>query len=174
MKVILVFVSTLNGMITRGADPEVRHWSSKSDQEHYSRIWNNSSLVVMGSTTWNENIIRLSPGKLILVMTRTPSVYENKSVAGQLEFTDMTPRELVTRFRGSGTEVMTVVGGPHVAASFFKEALVDELWLTVEPRLFGRGNNLIAESDLDVRLRLIDIVKANEEGTLLTKYSVIR
>lgn len=174
MKVILVFVSTLNGMITRGDDPEVRHWSSKSDQLHYSRVWKESRLVVMGSTTWNENIIRLSKGKLILVMTRTPGDYKNNAIPGQLEFTDLAPTELVEKFNRTGHDIMTVVGGPHVATSFLKEKLIDELWLTVEPRLFGRGYNLIAESDIDVRLRLTDIVKANEEGTLLTKYTVIR
>lgn len=174
MKVILVFVSTLNGMITRGDDPEVRHWSSKSDQAYYSNVWKKSTLVVMGSTTWRDNIIRLSPGRLVIVMTRKPEEYIDKAVSGQLEFTDMSPQQLVAKFRNSGNEVMTVVGGPHVATSFLRESLVDELWLTLEPRLFGRGHNLIADSDIDIRLQLIDIVKANQEGTLLTKYSVIR
>lgn len=174
MKVILVFVSTLNGMITRGDDPEVRHWSSKSDQAYYGNVWKQSSLVVMGSTTWRDNVIRLSPGRLVIVMTRKPGEYENKAVPGQLEFSALSPQELVAKFRSTGNEVMTVVGGPHIATSFLRDSLIDELWLTIEPRLFGRGQNLIAESETDVRLRLIDIVKANDEGTLLTKYAILR
>ena len=174
MKVILVFVSTLNGKVTRANDPEVRHWSSKSDQEHYSRIWKESSLIVMGSNTWNDNIIKPSDKRLILVMTRQPDAYREKAIPGQVEFTDSNPAELVEKFRNSATEIMTVVGGPQVATSFLKESLIDELWLTIEPRLFGKGYGLVTESDLDIRLKLAELVKANDDGTLITKYSVIR
>ncbi len=34
---------------------------------------------------------------------------------------------------------MLVVGGPHVATSFLKAQLIDELWLTIEPKIFGMG-----------------------------------
>lgn len=174
MKVILVFVSTLNGKITRGEDPEVRHWSSKSDQEYYSRVWKNSSLVVMGSNTFNDNIIKPSSGRLVVVMTRDPGKYKDREVPGQMEFSDNSPSELVDKYKKSGTTLMTVVGGPLIATSFIRESLVDELWLTLEPRLFGQGINLIADSDLDVRLKLTEIEKVNEEGTLITKYAFIR
>lgn len=174
MKVILVFVSTLNGKVTRGDDPEVRHWSSKSDQEYYSRVWKDSTLVVMGRNTWSENIISPSAGRLIIVLTREPSGYKDKEIPGQLIFSNASPVEIVAAYKGYGTGVMTVLGGPRVATSFLEESLIDELWLTIEPRLFGTGYNLIADSDLDISLRLIDLVKANDEGTLITKYSVIR
>lgn len=174
MKVILVFVSTLNGKITRGEDPEVRHWSSKSDQEYYSRVWKNSSLVVMGSNTYNDNVIKPSPGRLVVVMTREPGKYQDRAVQGQMEFSDKSPSELVDKYKKSGTTLMTVVGGPLIATSFIKESLVDELWLTLEPRLFGQGINLIADSDLDVRLKLTEIENVNDEGTLITKYAIVR
>lgn len=174
MKVILVFVSTLNGKITRGEDPEVRHWSSKSDQEYYSRVWKNSELVVMGSKTFNDNVIKPSGGRLVVVMTRNPHLYKDREVPGQIEFSNLSPSGLVDKYRKSGAPLMTVVGGPLIATSFIKEYLVDELWLTLEPRLFGSGFNLIADSDLDAKLKLIDIVKVNEEGTLITKYSFVR
>lgn len=153
MKVILVFVSTLNGRITRGDDPEVRHWSSDSDKEHYARVWNDAKQVVMGSTTWKENVIKTSPGKLILVMTGKPGEYKGHEIPGQLEFTSSSPSEIVARFKKAGNDTVTVVGGPAIATSFLKAGLVDELWLTIEPRLFGKGINLVSESDIDVRLK---------------------
>jgi dihydrofolate reductase len=174
MKVILVFVATLNGKITRGNDPEVRHWSSKSDQEYYSRIWKESRLVVMGSNTWNQNIITPSGERLIIVMTGEPGKYKAGEITGQLEFTGLSPLELVQKYRNSGSELMTVVGGSLLATSFLKESLIDEIWLTLEPRLFGKGYNLLSDTELDVRLKLITISQANEEGTLITRYSVVK
>ena len=35
MKVILVFVSSLDGKVTEWHDPHVRNWTSKQDQEYY-------------------------------------------------------------------------------------------------------------------------------------------
>lgn len=174
MKVILVFVSTLNGKVTRGNDPEVRHWSSGSDQEHYARVWKNSRLIIMGSNTWKDNIIKPSAERLIVVMTGNPGSFKESERPGQVEFTNTGPRELVTKYSKAGSELMTVVGGPMVATSFLKESLVDEFWLTIEPRLFGRGISLLTDSDLDIRLKLIELVKANEDGTLITKFSIVR
>jgi dihydrofolate reductase len=173
MKVVLVFVSTLNGKITRGDDPEVRHWSSGSDQDYYMGVWRDSRLVVMGSNTFRMNVITPSTSRLILVMTGRPESYKSKAIAGQLEFTDSSPSELVARY-GKTSDRMTVVGGPLVASAFLRENLVDELWLTIEPQLFGRGLNLIADDDLQVRLQLKELTRVNEAGTLITKYSCLR
>jgi dihydrofolate reductase len=174
MKVVLVLVSTLNGKITRGDDPEVRHWSSKSDQDYYSRVWKDSRLIVMGSYTYTQNIITASPKRLIIVMTRRPLEHIGQEIPGQLEFSDESPREIYERLQRSGNPVLTLVGGSSLATSFFRESLIDELWLTIEPKLFGQGINLISETDFDVTLRLADIQKVNEEGTLITKYYIVR
>lgn len=172
MKVILVFVSSVNGKITRGDDPEVRSWSSDSDKNHYHRIWNNSRLVVMGRSTFTQNTITPSAKRLIVVMTSNPGLYANMSIPGQIEFTEASPRELVKRFFEEGEELMTVVGGSKVASAFLKESLVDELVLTIEPVIFGKGTDIFYEEDFESWLRLKEVVKANEDGTLITVYEV--
>lgn len=174
MKVVLVFVSTLNGKITMGEDPEVRTWSSHSDQEYYRNIWKNSRLVVMGSNTFSQNVIKSTPGRLIIVMTSTPERYIDREVPGHLEFSKDTPVALVAACEKAGYEQMTVVGGAQVATSFFKADLIDELWLTIEPKIFGIGFNLVSEIPFEVDLKLIHYEKANDEGTLFTRYSVVK
>ena len=69
---------------------------------------------------------------------------------------------------------MFVVGGAHIATSFLKEQLVDELWLTIEPKIFGVGGNFVIEEKLDIKLELLSSESVNKQGTLLTKYSVIK
>lgn len=68
---------------------------------------------------------------------------------------------------------MAVVGGGHIATSFFKDELIDELWLTIEPRIFGRGENFVTEEKLNINLTLISCEKLNDKGSLLTKYGVV-
>lgn len=174
MKVILVFVSTLDGKVTKWGNPMVRSWSSKSDQKYFSKIWNESKLIVMGSKSFDADPLKPSPKHLLVVMTHRPADYKSLDIPGQLEFTSEYPSQLCSRLEKDGHTRMLLVGGARITASFFKEKLVDELWLTIEPKIFGTGGNFVTEEKLDVDLRLISCEKANKKGTLFTRYVVIK
>ncbi len=174
MKTILIFVSTLDGKITRWGEPDIRSWSSKADQDHFDAVWNRTRGVIMGSGTYNPDPISPSLDHLFIVMTKRPDEYRNKERKGRLEFTSDSAAHLVSRFEKEGEEVILIVGGPHIATLFLKEQLINELWLTLEPRIFGRGGNLVTEEKLDIELRLLSYSKVNDEGTLITKYQVLK
>jgi dihydrofolate reductase len=173
MKIILIFVSTLDGKVTKWGEPHVKLWSSHQDQDYYKKIWNESQLIVMGSTTFNAGSLP-SPNPQLIIMTGHPDKYKSLNISGQIEFTSESPLELTDRFKSKGHQQMLVVGGPHVATSFLKEQLIDELWLTFEPKIFGTGGNFVIDVKLDINLRLIHYEKVNEQGTLITKYAVLK
>ena len=174
MKTILIFVSTLDGKITKWGEPNVSSWSSHQDQDYYKQIWNESKLIVMGSNTFNAEPLNPSSNHQLIIMTRNPDKYKNLEILGQIEFTKESPVELTARFKRKAHEQMLVVGGPHVATSFLKEQLIDELWLTFEPKIFGTGGNFATDEKLDINLRLIHCEKVNEQGTLIIKYAVLK
>ncbi len=174
MKTILIFVSTLDGKVTKWGSPRVKLWTSHQDQDYYKKVWNESRLIIMGSGTFKPESFNPFPNHLLIIMTRRPDTYKSLEVPGQIEFTNKTPVELATRFKSKGHKQMLVVGGPHVATSFLKEQLIDELWLTFEPRIFGTGENFATDENLDINLRLIHCDKVNEQGTLITKYAVLK
>ncbi len=174
MKKILVFVTTLDGKITHWGDPHVRKWSSEEDQHYFEEIWDDSSLTVMGSRTFDAEPMKPTPTHHLIIMTRTPVKYKDYEVVGQLEFTNQSPAQLVAHYEKEGLRQMLIVGGPHLATSFFKAQLIDELWLTIEPKIFGTGGNLVINENLNIDLQLISVEKVNERGTLITKYAVIR
>ena len=174
MKKILVFVSTLDGKVTKWGDPNVKAWSSKNDQKYFKKLWSDARIIIMGSTTYNAESIKSSSNNLLVIMTRNPLQYKSIAALEQLEFTDKSPVQLVKRFEEEGHDQILIVGGPHVATSFLKEQLIDELWLTIEPRIFGMGGNFVIEEKLDVNLQLLSFEKVNDRGTLITKYAVIK
>ena len=174
MKIILVFVSTLDGKITKWNNPEVWSWSSKEDQLYFTDLWENSRLLVMGSNTFKTEPVKPSSGQRIIVLTSHPEKYKSFQIPGQIEFLNMIPSELVYQFNQEGYELMTVVGGAHLATSFLKEQLIDELWLTIEPKIFGIGDNFVIPDKLDISLRLLECRRINDQGTLITKYAVIK
>jgi dihydrofolate reductase len=173
MKTILIFVSTLDGKITKWGAPDVKLWSSHQDQDYYKKIWHESPLIVMGSNTFNAGSFP-SLNQQLIVMTGHPEKYKKLKNSWQIEFTNESPVELINRFTNNGYEQMLVVGGPHVATSFLKEQLIDELWLTLEPKIFGTGGNFATDVKLDINLRLLHFEKVNELGTLITKYEVLK
>jgi dihydrofolate reductase len=174
MKTILIFVSTLDGKVTKWGEPHVSSWSSHQDQDYYKNVLNESRLIVMGSNTFNADTFKPSANHRLIIMTRHHDKYKSLEVPGQLEFTNESPVDLTARFASKGHKQMLVVGGPHVATSFLKKQLIDELWLTIEPKIFGTGSNFATDVNLDINLRLIHFEKVNEQGTLITKYAVLK
>jgi dihydrofolate reductase len=174
MKTILIFVSTLDGKVTKWGEPHVSSWSSHQDQDYYKNVLNESRLIVMGSNTFNADTFKPSLNHQFIILTRHHDKYKSLEVAGQLEFTNESPLEINARFKNKGDKQMLVVGGPHVATSFLKEQLIDELWLTIEPKIFGTGGNFATGVNLDITLRLLHFEKVNEQGTLITKYAVLK
>jgi dihydrofolate reductase len=173
MKTILIFVCTLDGKITKWGDPMIRSWSSRADQDQFDAIWNETRVIIMGSGTYNPDPLKADPKHQFIVMTRRPSKYEGSDVPRLLEFTNQTPIQILNRFENDENAVL-VVGGSQIATSFLKAQLIDELWLTFEPKIFGAGANFVTDEKLDIDLRLISFEQINEQGTVLTKYEVLR
>lgn len=174
MKTILIFVSSLDGKVTKWDNPEVRSWSSKNDQEYFDKIWNDTKVVIMGRGTFKQDPVMPNARHLFIVMTKEPDKYKRNGKEGQLEFTDESPSSLVNRFENEGYIKILVVGGPQIATAFLREQLIDELWLTIEPKIFGIGASFVVEEKLDIDLNLLSCENVNDKGTLITKYSVIK
>jgi dihydrofolate reductase len=174
MRIILVFVSTLDGKITRWGDPKVSSWTSEEDKKYFKKTWNEAPLIVMGSNTFRAEKLGSARDHLIVVMTRHPSDFKDMEVSGRLEFSKESPAQLAARFEKAKFTTMLVVGGPNIATSFLKADLIDEIWLTIEPKIYGKGGNFVIEQELDLELRLISCEQVNPEGTLITRYKVLK
>lgn len=175
MKVTLVMVSSVDGKITQHNAPDIYHWTSIEDQKHFFALIAKHNIIVMGRSTFEaaRPVMRLTPGKLRLVMTRSPEKFASETVPGQLEFTNKHPQEIVADLEKKGYTEMLLAGGASVNTLFLKENLVDELWLTIEPKIFGVGSPLVGVEALDVNLSLETIEKLNKQGTLLLKYRIL-
>jgi len=80
---------------------------------------------------------------------------------------------LVKRLESKGyKEALLTVGG-KLSSLFFQKKLINEFYLTLEPKIFGKGIPMVAESDLDVSFQLQSSKKLNKKGSLLLKYSVV-
>lgn len=174
MKVILAIVTSLDGKSTKGYKlPKL--WASREDQLHFQSLIAKNNLIVMGKNTFavSKDDIKLAKDKLRIIMVRNPAEFNDLVVPGQLEFSSESPKQLVKRLANLSYKQMLLVSGPKLNSVFLKDKLVNELWLTLEPNIFGVGIGLVNSEPLDVELKLLSCKKLNSQGTLLLKYWVI-
>lgn len=120
-----------------------------------------------------KSTIKPSPKNLRIVLTSTPQKYKNLSVPNQLEFSSDSPQKIIKKLDMLGITQALLIGGEHVNSTFFKDKLINEVWLTIEPKIFGVGKTIVSFKKLDVKMQLQKVSKLNKMGTLLLKYQVI-
>lgn len=174
MNIILVMVESADGKTTKWDESAVHGWSSKEDHEHFRLLKSSHNLIVMGRKTYEHvrSVIKLSPHIRRIIMTKYPDNFSKEQVPDQLEFTDESPEQLVSRGERMGYRSLLLVGGSEVNTAFLSKKLITDCMITIEPRFFGVGKSIFSQIDVDIPLRLIDTKRLNEQGTLLLHYTV--
>ena len=80
------------------------------------------------------------------------------------------PAVLVQELSERGYDQVAICGGSTIYAMFMRAGVVNTLYLTMEPVLFGQGMNLFNQ-EVDKRLTLVSTTKL-EDNTLLLEYGV--
>lgn len=166
MKIILIAAVTADGFIGRTSG-HTADWTSKEDKQLFVDVTKQAGVIVMGSKTF-ETLNRALPGRHTIILTSRPEDYATPEV----EFTTEQPEELCSRLNAQGHKTLAVCGGAQIYQAFLNAGLVDELYITVEPFLFGKGVSLATDT-LDLKLNLIETKKLNQNSVLL-KYRVLR
>ena len=123
--------------------------------------------MIMGRKTF-ETIGRPLKDRLVVVMTRQAMISDKEGI----EYTSKSPREVLIELASRGYEQAAICGGSEVYSLFLREGLVDELFLTVEPVLFGSGVPLTTGFER-LNLELIESRPLNAQAILL-HYRVVR
>ncbi len=169
MRVIAVAAITADGRIARHPlDPPT--WTSHEDKRMFAAVSRRAGVVVMGRSTFAAMAKPLAD-RLNVVLTARPSAFTG--VPGSVEYTSDPPAKILDSLAQRGFGEVVVAGGASVYRQFIASGLVDELWLTVEPLLFGAGISLLGDEPLEVRLRLIEQAQLTP-NTVQLKYAVER
>lgn len=162
MKVILIAAVSADGFIGKDTS-HFADWTSKEDKKLFVELTKKAGVIIMGRNTY-ETIGKALPDRLNIVYTsRTLDNHE-------IQTTQEEPSELLSRLTSEGYEEAALCGGQAVYDLFLKSGLVDELYITVEPMLFGSGITL-SKSLSESRLKLLGFKKLNDD-TLNLHYKV--
>src|SRR5687768_13483128 len=138
MKIILMAAVTIDGKIARH-DSHFVDWSSREDKKLFFQTSKRAGVIIVGNNTFKTFPSPL-PGRLHVVLTR--SIEGTASVPGAIEYTSDSPERIVADLEARGYTEAVLTGGAQVNALFLQAGLIDEIWLTVEPLIFGQGIDL--------------------------------
>ncbi len=166
MKILLLSAISVDGRIGLNAD-HFSNWTSKEDKKFFSEKTKESGVIIMGRKTF-DTIGRPLPGRINIVMTRDTSNTENQ--LGLLEYTSDSPREIIKNLQDRGFDSVVIGGGASIYSLFLQEDLVTDLYLTIEPVLFGKGVSVV--DGIDQRKLNLESLEQLNNQTILLHYTL--
>lgn len=165
MKLILYMAVTANGFVA--TEEGATDWVSQEDWERFRKISKETGVVIIGRTTYEAMIEEKTfplPDCLNVVMTReAPTNGAMKNVV----FTDKSPEEVLEDLAKEGFDSALLAGGGELNGSFMADGLVDEVYLTLEPVVFGEGVKLFGSGFFRRELDLLGVEKVSDSEVQL-------
>jgi dihydrofolate reductase len=158
---------TVDGKIARHPDQFI-DWSGKADKKLFVQMTKKAGVLIMGSRTY-DTIGRPLPGRKNIVLTRNK---DRQSDNENLIFTDAKPADLVDELKAAGYTEVILTGGSTINTLFARANLIDEIVVTISPKIFGTGIGLFSK-DLDLSLVLKSMGKVGD-GLVMLNYQVIK
>ena len=163
MKVTLLMAMTADGKTARNPD-EVIDWTGKAYRKHFVEVTKKAGVVIMGRKTY-DTIHGPLPDRYNVVMTQ-----DSFKIDGREGFviTKLSAKNILALLEARGHKEVCVIGGPTINSVFTD--YIDEIQITVVPKLFGTGLPLFAEKmNLDLEFKSCMNIG---DGTVVLNYGV--
>ncbi|HBB36554.1 MAG: hypothetical protein A2374_03025 [Candidatus Moranbacteria bacterium RIFOXYB1_FULL_44_23] len=165
MKIILMMAMTADGKIAKNSD-HFPNWTSKEDKKMFAEVTKEHGAVIMGDKTFFTFPKPLSDRlNVVFTLLENPPETENvKWVTGE-------PEKVLLELKKMGYKSAVLGGGTYMNSQFLERKLIDEIWLTIEPKIFGDGLGVFS-GDFNIDLKLLGVEKINE-NSVVVKYKVM-
>jgi dihydrofolate reductase len=157
---------TADGKIAKNSD-HFPDWTSREDKKMFASVSREHGVVIMGEKTF-KTFPKPLPERLNVVFTLEKDLPEMENV----KWVTGEPEKVLEQLEKEGHKSAILGGGAYLNTQFLKNKLIDEIWLTVEPKIFGDGLGVFG-GDFDIDLKLLNVEKINEDSVVL-KYQVLK
>lgn len=164
MKTFIISAISTDGFIARDPNVPSTTWTSLSDKKHFSETTKRAGVIVMGAKTF-ATIGKALPGRRTIVYSNNPIN------APGVETTAIPPAELIAKLEREGVKELAVCGGAAIYSMFMEAGVVDLIYLTIEPIIFGSGIPLF-KKPLNAKLELVSFDK--KEQSIFLEYKIRR
>ncbi len=169
IKTYIIVAQTADGKIARNRNHEAS-WTSRADKKHFIEMTKKSGVMIMGLNTFKTFPSPLKD-RLHVVYSDEENANQN-DIPGVVEYTKDTPEILLKKLEERGFKEIAICGGSTIYTMFIKSGLVQKVYITIEPILFGEGMSIFNQS-LYIKIKLNSVKTVNEENVVLLEYDVL-
>lgn len=141
-------------------------FTSKEDWEFFQKALSKADAVISGHNTYKVAKERLDKRNTFVLTSKVKTIIEK----GNVKF--INPKYVDLKKLFSKYKSVAIVGGAHVYQSMLSLGLIDEIYVTIEPVILGRGKEMFIDGKKNTNLKLISTKKLNKKGTMLLRYKV--
>ncbi|MCH7828414.1 dihydrofolate reductase [Patescibacteria group bacterium] len=171
MTTFIIAALTADGFIGKDSTHSPLTWRSEGDRKFFIERTKQAGLAIMGLNTAKTSK-RPLPGRRNIIYADNKDQLLHWQEYGEWEITQDNPKELLSRLKKDGHKEIAICGGATIYTMFMEQNLVDKLYLSIEPVLFGKGITLF-NKELDTKLQLKNVSKLGEQ-TILLEYNVLK
>lgn len=164
---IAFVAATIDGRISLSSK-RLPDWTSKEDWELFQKSIKRFDAVVVGRNTYVAAASRLRKRNTFVLSRRTRMLTRRGTV------TFVNPAEASLPKLLSNYKRVAVLGGGSVYRFMLERGLLDEIFVTIEPFVFGRGKEMFVGGTRTISARLLSLRQLNKNGTLLLHYQINR
>lgn len=162
--VTLIMASSLDGKIAKNKD-HFANWTSKEDKQVFIQTSKDFGMIMMGYNTFKTFPKPLKDRLNVVFSENTEENIDGvKWVKGE-------PEKVLEELEKMGFKKALLGGGTGLNTLFLQKKLINEIILTVEPKIFGSGLSLFND-DFDINLELLELKKIND-NSYLVRYKVV-
>jgi len=169
MEVFIIAALTADGFIARSEQQLSTDWTSKEDAQFFRDRTRQAGAIVMGRKTF-ETIGQPLPNRLNIVYSNDPSKFSQFDPQ-QLMVTQLNPTDLINQLIQAGYQSLAVCGGTSIYTMFMNSGLVNRMFLTTEPVLFGTGVSLFNQQ-INQKIKLVQQHQLSDQ-TKVSEYLVL-
>ncbi|OGF28796.1 hypothetical protein A2477_04375 [Candidatus Falkowbacteria bacterium RIFOXYC2_FULL_47_12] len=163
----MIAAITIDGRIAKDSH-QLTDWTSVEDKNFLHKKLDASDVVIVGNNTFKTAREPLSKRNCI-VFTRAIAGSRQKNE--NCLYVNPAGVDIIKLLQGKNYRRIAVLGGTQVYSWFLEKNLLDEIYLTVEPIVFGSGLPLFtAGLTRDTQYKLISAKKLNNKGSVLLHY----
>ena len=147
---------TINGLIAKPNDDT--SFTSQEDHVGFKKICLENKAVIVGQRTYD-------------LLQNDPEFNYPECTYFVLRHDGPTAKEILTIIEEKGFKSACIIGGGKTNTAFLKDGLINEIYLDIEPYVFGQGIPLFATADFEYKLELLEVKNLSPQ-TLQLHYRV--
>lgn len=160
----MIVATSLDGKIAHDNSHQ-SSWTSQEDKTFLHERLNESDAIIIGRTTYEHAQNMLMKRRCIVFS------HQSLSLPSHHECIDPQTTDLMAFLIERDCSLIDVLGGTAVYSYFLEKNLADDLYITIEPILFGQGLPFFASTKKLFRsYHLASVTQLNARGTILIHY----